>query len=258
MPRQNHLHISIPEPCTMKWEEMEHVDEQSRHCSSCEKVVLDFTRMSDDELIAFFQKTNNVCGRFLPHQIGKDLVQYHGTRHGNFFRKLVLFNSFLFGLLIAVKAEPSVRKNSVTVERSEQERGIIPITEPKIIAISGTVKDSISQGPLWGLLVDLNYGNDTLHCFTDENGNYSFRVKLISGPDSIRVVVDENYYDKFEKSVQINGITEIKVDAELIKKKNQPQVIRQYAIAGAAISVCHYKPRPIHAFFYRLFHPRSW
>jgi hypothetical protein len=45
--------ISIPKPCSEKWTEME-VAEEGRFCQSCEKTVIDFTKFSDKELLAFF------------------------------------------------------------------------------------------------------------------------------------------------------------------------------------------------------------
>lgn len=47
-------------------------DEKGRHCQQCNKVVYDFTRFTDDELMAFFVREQGVCGRFKSSQIGRD------------------------------------------------------------------------------------------------------------------------------------------------------------------------------------------
>ena len=42
---------TIPSPCTESWDCMTSTKE-GRFCQSCEKTVVDFTRMSDAELLA--------------------------------------------------------------------------------------------------------------------------------------------------------------------------------------------------------------
>jgi len=66
--------INIPEPCTQSWDSME---ERSigRHCNSCNKTVVDFTNFTDDQLIAFFQRSvGNVCGRIETRRMNIPLV----------------------------------------------------------------------------------------------------------------------------------------------------------------------------------------
>jgi hypothetical protein len=258
--------ISIPEPCTMKWEEMARVDEKSRSCFFCEKVVHDFTQMSDEELISFFKTNQNVCGRFLPGQLDKDLPQLSVNSNGSFFKKIILLNSFLFSLLTVAKAEPALRKNAVAVQSPvNSHQNYIPATSPVMVTISGAVTDSLNARPVRGILVDLYYGNDSLHCFTDENGNYTFSVQQVSGLDSLRIVVDENYYDKFEKQHAMAGTLQIKIDVALTKTTATTGTvaldrikIESMIIMGANISTCYTPRRPVHNFFYRLFHPRTW
>src|SRR3982074_2534516 len=69
-----HLLLQIPEACHENWDKMTSV-EKGRFCGSCQKKVIDFTDMSDRELVAFFKKpAASVCGRFLPDQLDRDLV----------------------------------------------------------------------------------------------------------------------------------------------------------------------------------------
>jgi len=65
--------LQIPEPCHEDWNKMTPV-EKGRFCDSCQKSVVDFTGMSDMQLIAFFKKpsTDSVCGRFFNDQLEKD------------------------------------------------------------------------------------------------------------------------------------------------------------------------------------------
>jgi len=66
--------ITIPKPCSENWENMSPT-QQGRHCFSCEKEVVDFTRFSKQELLQYFSKPKNsdhkICGRFNESQIQK-------------------------------------------------------------------------------------------------------------------------------------------------------------------------------------------
>lgn len=66
-----YFHISIPEPCTQQWESMEPCT-QGRFCQRCSKTVVDFTGMTDEQLLRFFSnRSESICGRFYSDQINK-------------------------------------------------------------------------------------------------------------------------------------------------------------------------------------------
>lgn len=67
--------LQIPEPCHENWNEMTPV-EQGRYCGACQQNVVDFTGMSDAQLITFFKKpsTGSVCGRFNTEQLHREIV----------------------------------------------------------------------------------------------------------------------------------------------------------------------------------------
>ena len=69
-----YLNIEIPQSCHENWNAMQ-PKAQGRHCLSCEKTVVDFTAMTDVELINFFSnKKDNVCGRFTTEQLDRDIL----------------------------------------------------------------------------------------------------------------------------------------------------------------------------------------
>ena len=49
--------------------------EKGRYCTSCQKQVIDFTNMSDEQLIAYFRKRakDSVCGRFMNDQLHRNI-----------------------------------------------------------------------------------------------------------------------------------------------------------------------------------------
>jgi len=67
------LSIHIPTPCHENWDAMTPV-QQGRFCQSCAKQVVDFSLMTDQEVLNYFNKnTGNTCGRFNSEQLQRPL-----------------------------------------------------------------------------------------------------------------------------------------------------------------------------------------
>jgi len=66
------LQLSIPEPCHENWDHMTPT-QQGRFCNACAKEVVDFSEMSDTEVLNYFNKniTGKVCGRAYPDQLDR-------------------------------------------------------------------------------------------------------------------------------------------------------------------------------------------
>src|SRR5690606_5620792 len=65
----NQIALNIPTPCSEQWGNFTKTP-QGGFCSSCQKTVIDFTTMTDDEILAFFKtKPAHTCGRFRPNQL---------------------------------------------------------------------------------------------------------------------------------------------------------------------------------------------
>jgi hypothetical protein len=82
------LKLTVAEPCHENWSNMT-PEQQGRFCASCQKTVVDFTHMSDQQLAAFFQQpAGNVCGRFYNDQLNRNisLPDKRRTLPKHFFR----------------------------------------------------------------------------------------------------------------------------------------------------------------------------
>ncbi len=80
MPKNILLHI--PEPCHEDWAAMKPED-KGRFCASCCKTVVDFSLMSDREVLAYLaDAAGKTCGRFTADQLQRDLMPPQAKRKG--------------------------------------------------------------------------------------------------------------------------------------------------------------------------------
>jgi len=95
------LRLSVPAPCTENWDKMLPA-EKGRHCQQCCKTVVDFTGMTDEEILGFFkgragtgsradarsgvglgaERAGDVCGRFFAGQLRRELAPAPVQRNG--------------------------------------------------------------------------------------------------------------------------------------------------------------------------------
>src|SRR5688500_1195462 len=69
-----YLNLQVPSSCRENWDNMR-PDQNGRHCSSCQKSVIDFTQMTDQELVNYFTShKGSTCGRFTANQLNKDIL----------------------------------------------------------------------------------------------------------------------------------------------------------------------------------------
>jgi hypothetical protein len=64
------IQIEIPSPCSADWGSMRR-NETGRHCSSCDKTVVDFTEMSTQDIQRYFTANagKKTCGHFYKGQL---------------------------------------------------------------------------------------------------------------------------------------------------------------------------------------------
>jgi hypothetical protein len=103
--------ISIPHPCTQSWEQMT-PSGNGRHCMACDKVVTDFTGMSDTQVQEFFLQHHGkaLCGRFRNMQLDQIRIQvpsYILSKPIPLWKKflvvlLICFGSSMFSVDVAV------------------------------------------------------------------------------------------------------------------------------------------------------------
>lgn len=165
------LNISIPKPCDEDWAEMT-PKEKGRFCASCEKVVVDFTHMIDDELVKYFANYNGAipCGRFREDQLGKNIIQMRQEKSflsNPFVQKLaasfLLLQSLFYGVTSSAQSKASTEQ--VTTDQEKQ---------PEKVVIKGRVVDYLFKKPLRNIRVSIKH--TAYSAITDGNGYFSIQV----------------------------------------------------------------------------------
>jgi hypothetical protein len=145
-----HIQLTIADPCHENWDKMSK-SEQGKFCGSCQKQVIDFTGMTDTQLVSFFKKkaTETVCGRFYDDQLDKAIPI--PSRRIPWVRYFFQFTLPLFLTTLKAKSQGQVRVRTTQTEicnktniygnvmRMENPDDIMDLVVDQGIQIKGTV-----------------------------------------------------------------------------------------------------------------------
>lgn len=175
---QKNLNLSIPKPCTEKWENFI-PSPVGGFCSSCNKVVVDFTKKGDDEIADFFRsKPAHACGRFRPDQLKLYVLASPPAINPGF----ALLKAGVLSLLLLMISRPAsaqkpLENPKVEVQNKVNQQTERDSTETSYI-VKGLVKDEYGD-ILPGVNVILKgsvYGT-----VADADGRFEFPVRLKEG-----------------------------------------------------------------------------
>src|SRR5829696_9108786 len=101
-----HISIHIPQPCHEDWNKMSPV-QQGRFCQSCSKEVVDFSLMSDKQVLDYISRaTGKLCGRFADDQLDRSIKEPATPAKKKVWAVML---SFLLPLVFWNKAEAQKR-----------------------------------------------------------------------------------------------------------------------------------------------------
>ena len=139
------INISIHEACSEKWESFEKTA-KGGFCGRCSKNVVDFTRMSDTQIVQYFsKKPTGVCGKFYPDQ----LKAYQAVSENRSFSRAAFLAA---GLLAVSGATPALAKEKhpspsteITIVSSKQAKHTSPLKTFIIIGHITHEADSLTN-----------------------------------------------------------------------------------------------------------------
>ncbi len=93
---QKQTSLYIPKPCHERWNEMTPT-QQGKFCSACSKQVVDFSLMSDNQILKYLSgQSGKVCGRFDAQQLERPLVETKIKKKKSWWMALAMPLLFLF------------------------------------------------------------------------------------------------------------------------------------------------------------------
>jgi CarboxypepD_reg-like domain len=173
--------IKIAEPCHENWNNMLPA-ERGKFCMSCQKTVVDFSVMTDQEILQHISTASgNICGRASNDQLNRVLSAPTELRYGRWRYWTGVAASFML-LSTRVNAQSATMGDTVITRLPAAEvlvGAIATITPPDKreknhdVLVSGTVTDEANH-PVPGATVMIK---DTRKgTVTDANGFFSIRV----------------------------------------------------------------------------------
>jgi hypothetical protein len=176
---KKNLTLSIPQPCSEKWETFT-PSENGAFCNSCSKIVVDFTKMGDDEIVEFINnQPAHACGRFRSDQ----LKVYVHPAVSKINPGFTLLKAGLLGLLLILMSKQSSAQSTPVKTRTEVVRH--PDRQEaenragdQGQTIKGIVRDE-NREPLPGINVVLK--GSVAGTVTDADGRFEFPEKLKEG-----------------------------------------------------------------------------
>ncbi|MCB9205070.1 MAG: carboxypeptidase-like regulatory domain-containing protein [Flavobacteriales bacterium] len=189
MMRQKGIKLSVPEPCHEKWSEMTQ-SEKGRFCTSCQKEVVDFSILTDDQLINRLSKaTGKTCGRFHRVQLDKCISPTKEVKGQNKFHLLLTSLLVFAGLRDARAQSENITHQEVRVTNSQEPLDEMVVGELEATSVlRGTVVDSITKEPLIGASV-VFADDPTVGVTTDFDGNFTLDIPPHKKSEIIRVNV---------------------------------------------------------------------
>ncbi len=204
MTQKNYI-LKIENPCEESWISMTNV-ETGKFCSSCAKNVIDFTNLTDKQVIQLIEKTDGkFCGRLDNKQLNRIIEVQNGQKFGTGVYKL------LTGLIFLSTADQVNAKNPVETK--------IEIYNSEHLSVQGTTNidnnifptDTLNNVVL-GKIIDLET-KETVHGVTiklkdkpfgttsDINGKFKLNIKKEFIADSMTFQVTFIGFKTFEFTV---------------------------------------------------------
>ena len=224
--------LSVAKPCGEKWERFTPVA-GGGFCNACNRNVTDFTRMSDEEVLAFFKaQPAQTCGRFHPDQLRTYATNPRSApRLGRRFRQ-----AGLAGLLLLLVGKPGYAKRITEQPAShfvqpEKNTAREDAVGPGRM-VKGTVRDQDKQ-PIPGVSVYLK--GSTVGTVTDAGGNFTFPQELQSGDVLIFAFIGFESKEYVVVKKDTDSPVEIALVTLCVQWMGEVAVERPYAAEPSAI-----------------------
>lgn len=223
----NHLQIHIPTPCHENWDVMT-PEAKGRFCGSCAKVVVDFSLMTDNEVLNYLKKNSgNTCGHFTDEQLNRTLLETHLQPRRNWKYWLA---SIISLLLMLKQSNGQSQRNTnkligdTTIVLNDFKDIVVGkiAVKPAEKKVVGRVVDEHDK-PILGASVMIK--NARIGVATDTDGKFSLKVNT----DKVTISVSDIGYTSKEFELVANSeIKPIKLAISEVVSMGEVVVVRQF------------------------------
>lgn len=212
------INLSIDKPCTERLHQSKPTTIEG-FCHACEKVVMDFTKMSDAEIIDYFKNnTGNTCGSFHKSQLKVYTEPASISRKRNFSLLGAGLMSFSLLSLLPVKSQAQQAKitNGTHVTQTNTSKEKEAKSRSDEFVVEGVLLDE-SGFPLPGAMVIVK--GTTFGTSTDIDGKFVLRNRKAGeilifayiGYENQEILLTQTTTDKLNLKV------ELKVDSCILE-----------------------------------------
>ena len=210
------IHISIPSPCHELWDRMD-ATERGAFCHRCQKEVIDFSTMTDREVIEYLAKHQTGCGRFRKDQLDTKL-SIAEVNNGVFKWRALFLGILSFMCLKSSMALPNYRRvaadqNAISAKPLIETKKTIP---PKI-TVSGNVTTEA------GILID-----EAVVEVVDSAGEYIGPSAMVDEKGVFSMVLDGPYMQQHGAKLKIVAAAYKGYRSEIKVLTNEP--VQKYCI----------------------------
>ncbi len=199
--------FSIAEPCAESWLNMTPA-EKGNFCKNCQKEVIDFSAMKDEDIILLIENTKgSVCGRFRNTQLNRPMQLRYNNVQRPFPVRTILAGIVALTLLQPVVSEASVRP-------LKQEYNIVASATPvnfaqnivgdSSVVFRGRILQELDSLPATYAVLYIQGSQEKIN--VDSTGRFSFILpdSLIGKPFYLEV--HGNRYEKNYFAVQPEAV----------------------------------------------------
>ena len=198
---KNQFSLEISKPCLEDFNQFKPTS-KGGFCSSCKTEVIDFSKMSSQEVMNYFKNksNNNVCGKFNTNQLKTYTDTTQTKKKYGFWSGLGLACLSIFSFNTSQAQTDVTTKSSETTIKNQENN----------ITVKGTVSDE--TGALANINVVLQ--GTKIGTVTDFDGYFEFPKKLKKGD-----VLVFSYLGMKSKKVVING-TKLNIELKVNMKSD--------------------------------------
>ena len=210
MPRQTSLYV--PTPCHEDWNKMT-AAEHGRFCASCCKQVVDFTLMSDHQILNYLSdQSGKLCGRFDPEQLQRPLVETKMAKKKSWWMALTMPLLFLFQRSQAQESVAVIAPDTTLspIQKEPQIMGKLIYQPEREITIIGNVVDEKNEPIPYATISEKGA---LMPIAADSHGNFILRTN--SNRRSFPIVVSAVGFESLKRNIDVSQDTLVTITLQM-------------------------------------------